>query len=621
MQPTPNTLESKPETFNAPGRNGFVPEKLLGRIDSSEFTKVSEIYQTMGLEEICLENIVMATLNQDILKRNFEIIINALKVQAGKMNGFLKLFSAYDNRFDEINAIQFQNDKKFGQILSNEKTSQGENNNGDVLVLRDEIKELKVYFLIFYNKKNIFKEKDSEQQIVINLLKETVEQKEIESNSNNEILNQKIRKQEEKMESFEIESADQYMRLQALEQSSEKQSEVQAKIAELTEKFNFFESKMNLIESLSSKEDGKEGPDLSGIINQISLFRNQLKDYVPNEDFQTFKDYFTKWGSDFSKRIDKFDQVTFFIDKIRKEEIPKIFELCVANDQKNIKKFEEIDQKFVGLEEKLATFHVESPPIEIPTELIEKNVKDILDKELARKVNIEDYLQVLREMDLLKDSLNQIINQMLSGGGEGNEKKEPIIIQPPITNTGNRDNQLFKEMNEKMDNFESLIRKIQRELADLTQNSQNQIKELKEGYKGLEERKLDRSEIKIDKIEELLKKSSGFESDIKLIKDKQIAIEKTMSMNEATLNDVMKELGKLRKKNSVIDNGQILTREIVGKMIEEAMKGMKKDFDKVMSELDNVINKKSGFEDLWKSEGMHLIYFSINKINGVMFYK
>lgn len=108
-------MQTEPQDtpFEAPGRGGFVPEKLLGRTgDDFESTT----YTTMGLEEICLENIVMAHLNQDILKKNFEIIINALRLQTQKIAGLSRHFTNYDDMINEIKESVFHNDKKLEDL-------------------------------------------------------------------------------------------------------------------------------------------------------------------------------------------------------------------------------------------------------------------------------------------------------------------------------------------------------------------------------------------------------------------------------------------------------------------------------------------------------------------------
>lgn len=99
----------KPETplIDPPGHNGSPSERLLGRTGTPmDFNSTN--YSWEGLEEICLENIVVASLNQDILKKNFEIIINALKRYSISIGKLGKQNSGWE---DLINDLREKNDK------------------------------------------------------------------------------------------------------------------------------------------------------------------------------------------------------------------------------------------------------------------------------------------------------------------------------------------------------------------------------------------------------------------------------------------------------------------------------------------------------------------------------
>ena len=141
--------KTPPTGFDAPGRGGFVPEKLLGRT-GDDFD--STAYSTLGLEEICLENIVMASLNQDILKRNFEIIINALKLQAQKLSGVYKHFNNYEDMIAEVKESLFHNDKKLQEIQDKNHIEPKQDTGFDKSVFSEEFIKLKVFSF----KKNIF---------------------------------------------------------------------------------------------------------------------------------------------------------------------------------------------------------------------------------------------------------------------------------------------------------------------------------------------------------------------------------------------------------------------------------------------------------------------------------
>ena len=69
-----------------------------------------------------------------------------------------------------------------------------------------------------------------------------------------------------------------------------------------------------------------------------------------------------------------------------------------------------------------------------------------------------------------------------------------------------------------------------------------------------------------------------------------------------SINDVMKELAKFKKKTSVNDQ-QILSKDMVNRLIEDALGKLRKDVDNLLGQISQNLNKKSEFEDLWKSEG------------------
>lgn len=87
--------------FEVPGRNGSPVERMIGRTGTPQDFN-STMYSWEGLEEICLENIVIAQLNQDVLKKNFEIIINALKKQNFQIGRLGKQMSLNDDLMNEM---------------------------------------------------------------------------------------------------------------------------------------------------------------------------------------------------------------------------------------------------------------------------------------------------------------------------------------------------------------------------------------------------------------------------------------------------------------------------------------------------------------------------------------
>ena len=72
-------------------------------------------------------------------------------------------------------------------------------------------------------------------------------------------------------------------------------------------------------------------------------------------------------------------------------------------------------------------------------------------------------------------------------------------------------------------------------------------------------------------------------------------------MHEVSIGDILKELAKFKKKNSV---GEIpsINKEMVNKLLEEGMKSLRKEIEAFWAQVGLSLNKKSGLDDLWKLE-------------------
>ena len=270
-------------------------------------------------------------------------------------------------------------------------------------------------------------------------------------------------------------------------------------------------------------------------------------------------------------------------------------------------------KKSTELEEKITLIQVNieglltKPKTPTPkhSEAFSPELKDAVDKEISRKVNMEDYLQVLREIEEMKEAMNLLSAQLGEVAASKGEYKP--IVQPVTSPTNNaKEMNLIKELGNKVGDLESLIRKVQREVTEHASASAVKIKELGEGVKGLEDRKLEKSEIKLEKIEEMLKKVGGFDNELKGLKEHQFNLEKTVGMHEVSISDVMKELAKLRKKNSV---GEVpsINKEMVNKLLEEGLKSLRKEIEAFWAQVGLSLNKKSGLDDLWKLESIFMM--------------
>ena len=333
--------------------------------------------------------------------------------------------------------------------------------------------------------------------------------KEIEVRSENAIKDIEIRvfRQEESLKLQEAQNNDVLYRIQALES---KFPEFQEKLTNFEEKFNNFEEKIHLIESLKGNSNEK-GPDLSGIINQIALFRSQMKDFASKEDLDALKDFFSNFTTETNKNIKKIEPLDFSMVNLKEKELPAINVEISGLHAKNVdflQKFVEFEEKFnlklSEKPEKTEEIREKTPKKEekadfLSQEAIEKIVKEHVDVLMNRKVNYEDFYKVLRDLDSLKEALTTISEGNQRNLQDASNKEEKIVVkeEKPVSNSNSlKDAALLKEIAGKVADLESLIRKVQRELNDVSKENTTNFKEIKEGMKGLEEKKLDRSEIK-----------------------------------------------------------------------------------------------------------------------------
>lgn len=348
------------------------------------------------------------------------------------------------------------------------------------------------------------------------------------------------------------------------------------------------------------------------------MFRRDLKDYVLVEDFDQFKSFFSKFSSDIQRPISKIDPLEMEVDALKlklndfdglKNLIESLKEQISVLELDTVRKTTDLEEKIGNLSTKLEELSQRPVETQPRTPMLDPNrdfSKESFEKDLSRKVNMEDYLAVTREIDLIKDSVS-LLSMQVSQLAE-NQSDVKHALQPPPQQQGNNVKELniLKDLSAKCSDLESLLRKVQREHADFAAVSNAKHKDLFEQLKGLEDKKLDRSEIKIDRIEELLKKVSILENESRGLKEQQFAMEKTVGMHEGSLADLMKELAKLRKKNSV---GEVpsVNKEMVNKFIDEALRNLKKEIEVFWAQISLTVNKKSGMDDLWKLEGNILL--------------
>lgn len=141
-----SSLKKKEDlTIDPPGQNGSPSEKLLGRTTTP--MDFSTVYSWEGLDEICLENIVIASLNQDILKKNFEIIINALKKHTMQIGRLAKQNSDWEDSFNELRDKNDRSEREIKELQDANDILKTEEKN-----ISQEIDKLKVLLSSFESK-------------------------------------------------------------------------------------------------------------------------------------------------------------------------------------------------------------------------------------------------------------------------------------------------------------------------------------------------------------------------------------------------------------------------------------------------------------------------------------
>ena len=342
-------------------------------------------------------------------------------------------------------------------------------------------------------------------------MKEKINENLLESSGGLKGLEQHLYKHDDDLKMQETQANDIQLRMQDFEH---KFDDFSSKFNEIQSKFDSFESKIHLIESLkSSSEDSNEGPNLAGIINQISLFRNQLKDYVLLDDFNAFKDFFANFNSDISKTLKKVEPIDINVNEIEHKEIPELKTMieAVNNQTSNqeldfMKKLSELEEKLSEMIKKAITddkpeiIREKTPPLpQINMEVVENDLKAYLAQELARKVNMEDYYQVLRDVDMVKEGLN-ILSAEIAGLNEmrNHDNNDKVVAPKPVVQNmfSSKESNQLKDLINKVNDLESLLRKAQKEINDVSISHGGLLKEAKEHIKELDEKKLDKSEIK-----------------------------------------------------------------------------------------------------------------------------
>lgn len=162
---------------------------------------------------------------------------------------------------------------------------------------------------------------------------------------------------------------------------------------------------------------------------------------------------------------------------------------------------------------------------------------------------------------------------------------------------------MLKEMYQKMGDFETLLRKIQREISDNASNLSHFTKETNLKLIKLDDDKLDKNDQKlIEKLEELTKKNATYDSEIHFMKDKLGINEKLIGSHDISINDIFKEIAKFKKRKSSDNIG--LSKDQILLILEEILGKYKNDINKIIDDLKILLDKKVELPDLYNSESL-----------------
>ena len=178
---------------------------------------------------------------------------------------------------------------------------------------------------------------------------------------------------------------------------------------------------------------------------------------------------------------------------------------------------------------------------------------------------------------------------------------------PPPAGLSSKDALLLKESLQKIADLEGIIRKVQKEIGD-NNNLINTIhKEISGKLNKLFDEKLDKSDPYIqDKFEECNRKIFMLENEAKSQKEKNANFEKMISTHEIGINDLLKEITKLRKRKS--GDGGGINKDQLLPILDEILGKLRGEIGKLIEDLRILIEKKIELPELWKSEGSFNFY-------------
>lgn len=91
---------------------------------------------------------------------------------------------------------------------------------------------------------------------------------------------------------------------------------------------------------------------------------------------------------------------------------------------------------------------------------------------------------------------------------------------------------------------------------------------------------------------------------MKNLKEKLSSNEKLLANHDIAINDILKELARLRKRKSSNTSGNGVNPEQISSIVEDLINKLRQEIFKILDEIKQKLGKKIEMEDLWKSEGI-----------------
>lgn len=104
-----------------------------------------------------------------------------------------------------------------------------------------------------------------------------------------------------------------------------------------------------------------------------------------------------------------------------------------------------------------------------------------------------------------------------------------------------------------------------------------------------------------------MKKLADLETELKNLKEKFSNNDKLITNHDIAINDILKELARLRKrKSSTISGGGGVNQEQITSLLDDLINKLRLEIFKIIDDIKQQLGKKIGMEELWKSEGILL---------------